>query len=166
MSTELNNISREFFIVGPLETEASANIKALCHCPYPRHSHGCPNTFKCDHFPLLDLVFDPEVYAGVLRVDAAALWDLRRSINQDWTDRQVRNPIQWQGHFRKVLKNHMEISLEKFPDYQILTMPEGFGDNVFERLIGQGVPIERKPSKNLFLVNYFCKKKKKITYFE
>lgn len=165
MSTELNNISRNFFILGPIKTEARNEIKALCHCPYPLHSKGCPNSSRCDLFPLLDEVFDTNVYLGVLQIDAASLWSLRRSINPNWSDRQVRNPIQWQGHFRKDLKNNMEINLKKFPDYQILTMPEGFGDNVFERLKSQGIPIERRPSQNLYMVNYFCQKKKNITYF-
>jgi len=166
MSTELNNIYRKYFILGPIKTEANDEIKTLCRCPYPLHPKGCPNSSRCDLFPLLDTIFDPVVYLGVLQVDAASLWDLRRSIDSNWTDRQIRNPIQWQGHFRKELKNNMERNLIKFPSYQILTMPEGFGDNVFERLTSQGVPIERKPSQNLFMVNYFCQKKKNITYFE
>lgn len=166
MATELNNISRDFFILGPLKTEASREIKALCRCPYPLHSKGCPNAPRCDFFPLLDEVFDPNVYLGVLQIDAASLWSLRSSINPLWTERQVRNPIQWQGHFRKDLRKNMEINSIKFPSYQVLTMPEGFGDNVFERLISQGIPIEKRPSQNLFLVNYFCQKKKSITYFQ
>lgn len=166
MSTELNNISRNFFILGPIKAEPSNEIKALCRCPYPLHPKGCPNVQRCDLFPLLDEVFDNNVYLGVLQVDVSSLWNLRRSISPSWTERQVRNPIQWQGHFRKDLKNHMEINLKKFPDYQILTMPEGFGDNVFERLTSQSIPIERKPSQNLFMVNYYCRNKKKITYFE
>ncbi len=166
MSTELNNIYRNFFILGPIKAEPSNDIKNLCHCPYPLHPKGCPNSSRCDLFPLLDKVFDPNIYLGILQIDAASLWSLRRSINPSWTERQVRNPFQWQGHFRKELKYQMKKYLEKFPNYQILTMPEGFGDNVFERLISQGIPIERKPNKNLFMVNYFCRHKKKITYFE
>lgn len=143
-----------------METSSYRKIQSLCRAPYPRHPHGCPKIgTRCKNLALFTDLYLPEAYIGVLQVDFAEFLKLRTSLHADWTDAQIRNPIQWQQHFRKNLKLYMEQEKINHPGTVIEDTPEGRGVNVFQDLISLGIPIERRPLVNLFLVSYLCSPK-------
>ncbi len=142
---------------GPISTSSERRIQSLCRAPYPRHPHGCPNIDgKCRNLSLFDSLYQPDTYVGVLQVDFKELLRLRISLHPDWTVAEIRNPIQWQPHFRVSLRQSMELAQLNYPGTIIENVPEGRGVNVFRDLLSIGVPIERRPTINLFLVSYLC----------
>jgi hypothetical protein len=157
MSTQLENIDRSFNLYGPIDTQSCRRIQSFCRAPYPRHPHGCPNFYgRCNKLKLFTALYLPEVSIGILRVDFGDLLKLRSGSHPEWSDAQLRNPIQWQDHFRAQLRVEMAKQKALNPQSLVEDTPEGRGVNVFEDLRSLGVPIERKPTNNLFLVSYLC----------
>ena len=116
-------------------------IRSLCYRPYPNHPRGCPNFGKramCPpEAPALHEVVD-------LDRDVWAVWNayplgrhmakmLKR--HPQWTDRQLRNPLYWQGTARKELRAHIKDFLvwarrQTDPPSCVVSCPEACGCNL------------------------------------
>ncbi len=80
---------------------------ALCRKPYPLHPHGCPNYNKKDGCPpnspmLGEILSEWEVvYAIFNRFDFGVHVQKMRDKHPNWSERQCRCCLYWQGRARK-----------------------------------------------------------------
>lgn len=139
-------IPLEKIIVDPMARDGTW----CCH-PYPGHPHGCPN------FPkgCTKISFDhPRIgghytrwFAVVEEFDLDAHAAMMKAKHPEWSDRQCRNPLYWQGGVRKRLKEKAWRLWPKLREWgNIYTpIPEAWGVEVFETMQLVGVIIERHP---------------------
>lgn len=118
-----------------------------CKLPYPDHPKGCPNFPRCpsehiDFMNVRDLVW----YAIIEEFDLAAYAQRMKLLHPEWTERNCRNLIRWQGGVRARLRR------KAYPDYPnrpadriVLEIPEACGINVFETMKTVGIEIDRTP---------------------
>lgn len=115
-----------------------------CH-PYPGHPHGCPNFVKgCTlkkrvDFRELENLYN--WYAVVETFDLKAHAERMKAKHPNWSDRQCRNPLYWQGTVRASLRDKTVIMAGDI----VLDIPEANGVNVFETMARAGVILECKP---------------------
>jgi len=117
-------------------------IRGLCRRPYPNHPRGCPNWGKRKTCPpkaaLLHEVLD-------LERPVWAVWNAypldrhmvkMRDRHPGWTDRQLRNPLYWQGTARKELRGELKRFIDSFrwgrdmPPRRVVGCPEACGCNL------------------------------------
>ena len=94
-----------------------------------------------DHFDL-----DSPVFFITIKFDIASHTTKMKGAHPDWTNRQCRNLLYWQGSVRKELKNYTE-SLIALSDVKLAVtyIPEAMGVDVFGTCANLEIPIERNP---------------------
>lgn len=120
-----------------------------CASPYPGHPHGCPNLEKgciskrpdfrniahqCRHWYAIIEKFDLKAHAATMKAKMKAK-------DIDWSDRQCRNPLYWQGGVRKRLRekcNAVGYDL-------LLDIPEACGIEMFLTMERVGIHLSRTP---------------------
>lgn len=126
-----------------------------CKLPYPNHPHGCPNFPKCPaKFQDFKTLVGYRWYAVTITFDLKGQATLMKMRHPEWTDRQARNCLYWQGHVRKMLRSetygrakHMAPE-EKYDDPEIkdpvvvLEIPEACGVDVVQTMGFSGHHIE------------------------
>ncbi len=132
--------------------ERARNGKWCCS-PYPDHPRGCPN-FRAGSCQCVNVVFNFEDIRGKRRwfaiveeFNLKAHAEKMKLKHPDWSERQCRNLLYWQGSVRKRLKE----KIEKFDPnihewgHTYLLLPEAHGVEVFETMRRVGIIIERNP---------------------
>lgn len=138
--------------VAPILIDPKDLLK-LCKGKYPGHSKGCPNLGKCDRCPpkapRYDVAFDlsAPVFAVVNEFGFKAHTDRMGVKHPEWSERQVRCVLYWQGTARKQLKEALEPILALLPDYVANWCPEGMGVDVTATLNAAGVGLEWPPER-------------------
>jgi hypothetical protein len=134
-------------------------VRGLCCRPYEGHPVGCPNFMHVDRCPpkapLFCDVFD-------MASPFFAVWStfqlgdhVRRMTakHPEWTDRQQRCVLYWQGTARKKLKGEIAAFLEAHPlDWLIETTPEAFGCNVTATMKAVGIELHWPPTETVYHV--------------
>lgn len=128
-------------------------VRGLCAKPYPLHPKGCPNFGKRETCPpqarLYQDVYDlsAPVYAVVNEFDLGGHVGRMREAHPDWSDRQCRCVLYWQGGARKALKQRIAEALRdpRCAGYRAETCPEAMGVNVTETLRRAGIELEWPP---------------------
>lgn len=144
-----------------------------CQIPYADHPHGCANynnkpecppktpffkdfCFMYSEFMLVWIEFDFQEYRHQMQV-----------LHPQWTDRQLRNVLYWQGQVKKYLRTELQ-KLRTWQNFQppiflfkgwlgcghyneVCAM-EATGINVFTTLKKNGIPYEIQPNKMVTLV--------------
>jgi len=137
-----------FGIIEAVQVKTSRKTGDWCLYPYPGHPKGCPNYGREGCPP--DAPFITEVM------------DLRRSVfiafsefylhghitkmrlkHPDWTDRQLRNVLYWQGTSRKQMKQRAKIAQFYGGGDVVLTCPEAHGVNVYATCFYSGLKIQK-----------------------
>jgi hypothetical protein len=109
-----------------------------CCSPYYNHPQGCPNFPKCPNknvdFKLIEHMYTK--WSAVIETfDLSFHASYMKKKHPDWSDRQCRNPLYWQGGVRKRLYNKaLQFVKDLDGNYTILTIPEANGINVFETM--------------------------------
>ena len=132
-------------------------VRSLCVQPYPLHPKGCPNVGKCDRCPpeapMFNNKFDmtKPIYAVINEYDLAAHVARMKAKHPDWSDRQLRCVLYWQGTARKQLKEKIGAVLaeQRFHGYEATWCPEGMGVNVTETMMQVGVELEWPPEQTV-----------------
>lgn len=133
--------------------EPSARNGRWCCAPYKGHPHGCPNFHKgCTNRPALtELTTDYNIwYAVVEEFDLKTHASKMKVKFPQWSERQCRNPLYWQGTVRKNLKLKAA-RLQDYMEYSkgsrgiLLDIPEANGMNVFETMRRAGINLEMHP---------------------
>jgi predicted metal-binding protein len=129
-----------------------------CKLPYPDHPKGCPNYDKKATCPpkaplFCDFVeITKPVYMIAVGFDLAQHVDRMKGLHTNWTDRQARCVLYWQGGVNKILRNYCNYFLKYYPETVVTTCPEAMGVNVIETARYNGLPVELKPIKNVFKI--------------
>ena len=127
------------------------SVRALCVKPYPGHQNGCPNFNKkpgCPlNIPIVDTVLDLSkvVYAVYNKFDFKKHTDKIRSLHPDWSDRQIKCCLYWQGTARKSLKAIISGFKKEYKPEVVLYCPEAMGVNVTETMKNAGIILEWPP---------------------
>lgn len=126
----------------------SSNTGDWCKLPYPNHPRGCPNYGKdrCPpNAPLLEEYFDIQehLYFVHSEFDLGAHALRMKEKHPNWTDRQCRCVLYWQGTSRKQLKDRIEEAVQLLDIDGISTCPEAMGINVFATGRKCGMILER-----------------------
>ena len=136
------------------------NVKARdwCRLPYPGHPNGCPNVgnrFDCPpHAPLVGDHFDLQQQMWMV-IEPFNLADHQRRMlarHPNWTDRQTRNVLYWQGGVKARLKEAARRCAWEYPGSIVTLCPEAMGVNVIATLQRQGVGIKVHPDEWVYKV--------------
>jgi len=68
-----------------------------------------------------------------------------RATHPDWSKRQLRCVLYWQGTARAELKRRIEAALHAMPGTRAETSPEAMGVNVTATLAAEGIKLEWPP---------------------
>lgn len=134
------------------------NVRNLCTHPYCDHPSGCPNYGKrgsCPpHAPHVEKIFDlsKPVYVIWNVFDFKAHLAKMERLHPDWSDRQKRCCLYWQGSARKVLRWEIEAFQAAHPGLYVTTCPEAMGVNVTETMWSIGQMLQWPPSTKAYQV--------------
>jgi hypothetical protein len=74
----------------------------------------------------------------------------------EWNDRQCRNPIYWQGYFRKIF--HAKALAFCNPQEQhLIFVPEAMGVDVTKTCLNAGITLEWPPMDDVFMIALYAK---------
>ena len=124
--------------------------RSLCAKEYIGHKKGCPNYGKYDlcppNAPMFDEVFDmnKDIYLIYYKFDIKTHMEKMKKNHPDWTDRQLRNVLYWQGTAKKHHKEEIKRFLSIHPDYEV-AVPEAMGIDVNKTLDNVGIELEWPP---------------------
>ena len=131
----------------------------LCRRPYPGHAKGCPNYG-------MRLSCPPQAQLYTALVDTSrpvtALWarlNFHKYLQEmklkhpTWSDRQLRNPLYWQGTVRSHLLHYWQSYRLGVPSTWFFTLiPEAHGVHVFKTMKTGGLVLEKKPTYYVYKV--------------
>lgn len=132
-----------------------------CTLPYHNHPKGCPLFDSCKHsfykIHTYDNVFDRSAVAWCIweEFDLKKQEEKMHSLHPEWTPRQCRNLLYWQGTVRKKLNIKVKEFFKRkklWKKYACVT--RGFGINIYATLKTAGVHLE--PIKNIQTVKSVC----------
>lgn len=122
--------------------------RKFCRLPYPGHPNGCPNfgnSLQCPPIvPLVEEVYDLQKPHFFLycTFDIMAHMQRMQVRHPEWSDRQLRNCLYWQGSVRKNL-NHLCGSVVKGTGRIYDLIPEAMGVHVFKTMHNLGIHLQR-----------------------
>lgn len=125
--------------------------RGYCRLPYPDHPKGCPNFDRRANCPpkaprlaeVLDL--DEPTFLIWTIFNLAGHVKAMRAKHPDWSDRQLRCCLYWQGTARAALRREIEIFNADHIGRLILDCPEGAGCDVTASMALLGVSLEWPP---------------------
>ena len=132
-----------------------------CILSYPGHPKDCPNYGKkqtCPPFaPYIETYFDlnKDHYFVVIQFNLGLHVQGMLSKHPNWSSKQARCVLYWQGSVKKRLKVECEYylySVFKKPEYIYNLCPEAMGVNVIETCQRLELPIIPKPTDTIFKV--------------
>lgn len=137
----------------------SLRVRNWCSLPYPGHRKGCPNyrnaTHCPDQIPFITNVLDisKPMFIVHSEFDLAAHAARMKEKHPNWSERQCRNLLYWQGTSRKQLRDRVIKALCDWENEEttainfITYCPEGMGVNVYSTARHAGLILE--PIKTL-----------------
>lgn len=134
-----------------------------CNLSYLGHPKGCPNFGKkktCPPFSksFEDLLTPPFfLVADFLNLEAHA--KRMKILHPNWTDRQARCLLYWQGSLRKKVRQEAEGFLKSQKGFFLLETPEASGVDVFNTCKKLDIFLERNPKKLVWKVMIIGKRK-------
>ncbi len=144
--TEINNLRINY------------KAREWCKLPYPNHPKGCPNYRRrdtCpDKAPLIEDFIDvskPKILLTV-EFDLGRYIERMRDKHPDWTDRQLRCVLYWQGSVNKELRLLIKATFDLNNLLRITSCPEAMGVNVIETARLAGLPVELKPKNRVYKI--------------
>ncbi|KKM79620.1 hypothetical protein LCGC14_1348180 [marine sediment metagenome] len=120
---------------------------AWCRLPYPDHPNGCPQYGEQDtcppQAPYIWDVMEPPFYLVTSEFDLSAHVADYHIKFPDWTDRQCRNVLYWQGGNKKVLRLRAERAMRLGGLSACTYRPEAMGVNVYATAAIAGIKLDR-----------------------
>ena len=119
-----------------------------CALPYQGHPKGCPNLVKGCTMKRPDFILIRDNYNWYAVMEEFDLLSHAKKMKEkhvNWTDRQCRNPLYWQGGVRKRLREKAQKVANISPNSIILDIPEACGIDIFETMVRIGIKLERNP---------------------
>jgi hypothetical protein len=120
-----------------------------CQISYPNHPNGCPNYGRKHNCPpfaikltnILDI--DRPIYIVYSEFNLRNHILKMKNRHPQWTARQLRNVLYWQGTSRKQLKERVKVAQYVTGCNFISYCPEGQGINVYTTCIKNGLKLEK-----------------------
>ena len=144
--------------VRPVKLSLNHRVVALCRKPYPGHPHGCPN-WNCrptcpPGVPFLSEIIDltEPVYCIHNGFDLEGHVSRMRERHPDWSQRQLRCCLYWQGTARKQLRRKAEAFLETHQEWVVLYAPEACGVDITRTMASVGIELEWPPKSVVYQV--------------
>lgn len=139
------------------EFDGGIDVSArYCRNPYPGHPHGCPNYGRRACCPPkakpIWQVIQAALYLVVATLDLDEYRRVMKRRHPEWTERQVKNPLYWQGAVRTKLGDEALMLLYGHPERMLILIPEAHGVDVFSTAESVGVQIERTPTHKIVKV--------------
>ena len=136
------------------------SVRKLCSRPYEGHPRGCPNYGKAPRCPpkvaRIDEVYDlgAPFYVVWSTFELGAHVATMRDRHPDWSERQLRCVLYWQGTARKRLRAEVEAFREAHPevDWLVETTPEAMGLEVTKTMAQAGVELPWPPVETAYHV--------------
>ena len=130
-----------------------------CLLPYPMHPDGCPNydgsAFCPPYAPKVENEFDlskPHWFV-VIEFDIGKFATKMKNAHPEWSDRNCRNCLRWQGGVKKRLKIACERLMQAKKGELIYDLrPEAMGVHVFVTARRLGIPIKKNPVEKVFKI--------------
>lgn len=126
-----------------------------CKLPYPNHPKGCPNygrRINCPpQAPHIENVYDflQPCWFVIVDFDLKAQAERMKRKHLNWTDRQCRCLLYWQGGVNKRLRQEAIIEARKRKAH-ISMVPEAMGIDIIKTLQNLGVPIKQRPTSIVY----------------
>jgi predicted metal-binding protein len=126
-------------------------VRYLCIKPYYNHPKGCPNYGRRCSCPPYASMFgdeydlDKPVFAIINMFFLQDHVFRMAELHPDWSERQLKCVLYWQGGARKQLAKKCAEFLKEHPGYNIETCPEAMGVNVTATLKNVGIQLEWPP---------------------
>jgi len=137
---------RSIQIIDNAKPIINSAVRGYCTLPYPGHPKGCPMFGKrpecppqaprffdyfdtCDPFTAIVFMFDLGHHAARMKYR-----------HPEWSDRQCRNPLYWQGGIRKALKFQCKRIAKRGQDFTLI--PEAMGMDVIATMRQHDIIIE------------------------
>ena len=128
-----------------------ATVRGLCCKAYDLHPRGCPNFGQRPTCPpaarLFSDVYDmaKPVWAVINEFDLGGHVERLKIAHPNWSDRQLRCVLYWQGGARAKLALKIKMALATLPRFRSETCPEAMGVNVTATLASEGITLEWPP---------------------
>ena len=127
-----------------------------CKLPYPDHPKGCLNYGKREDCPpqaphietFIDLT-KPH-YFVCQKFDLGAWANKMKEKHPEWSDRQARCCLYWQGHVRKLLRANIEKNLKHGMIFTLCH--EAMGVNVIKTAKQCGLDISVRPKNFVYKI--------------
>lgn len=124
-------------------------VPEWCKMRYPGHPKGCPMYGTRDKCPPAALyvtdIFD--INRGMFLVysefDVAAQEAKMKKKHPDWSRRQLRNCLYWQGKSRKQLIDRVNMAMDTLDTNVYTLMPHASGVNVYSTCRVSGLILEK-----------------------
>lgn len=128
-------------------------VRALCVKPYEGHPKGCPNfnnpkrTDCPRHVGKFEKLFDltQPIYALIAEFDLDSHVKRMKYLHPNWSDKQARCCLYWQGTARKELNDAIKIFKVNNPNYFVSITPEAMGIDITGTLQSIGINLEWPP---------------------
>lgn len=138
------------------EVELNSHVGEWCQLPYLGHPHGCPNynkklTCPPNALDFKDLVKPPFTLVGV-RFDLESHAKRMLERHPEWSERQCRCLLYWQGRVNKHLREACEKVASQILNSRIVYVPEANGVQVFNTCFKVGLILERPPRKYVWKI--------------
>ena len=150
----------------PIVAEISKDVvidrraRDWCKLPYPNHPKGCPNYDKRSNCPphqgFFEDVFDlpRPIYMVAIPFDILSYMERMKTLHPQWSPRQCRCVLYWQGKVRKALKSLM-VEVRDSNGCNFMTdCPEAMGVNVIKTARKKGVSISVKPKNIVWKIGF------------
>jgi len=132
--------------------------RGWCKLPYPDHPKGCPNYGKkqgCPpQAPLVGDYFDlnENHYFVVVKFDLGAHIKKMITRHPNWTNRQARCVLYWQGSVNKSLRYECQFYMTQHFGTNYNLCPEAMGVDVIKTCKALGLLIKPRPTDTVFKV--------------
>ena len=126
----------------------SKHTRKWCLYPYLGHPSGCPNYDKKKCLlttPLIDSYLDlnSPLYAVYSEFNLEEHIRRLKRKHPNWSERQLKCVLYWQGSSRKMLRENISKAQSKFLFTKIITCPEWLGVNVYATLKLAGLYLDK-----------------------
>jgi predicted metal-binding protein len=126
-------------------------VREWCKLPYPNHPRGCPKYNHSEECPPkakhVQEVFDlyQQHWFAVEAFDLSRQTRVMAERHPEWSERQCRCCLYWQGGVRKRLRETCERLVNELPGFIYTLNPEAMGVNVFRTAHRHGLMIRKNP---------------------
>lgn len=143
---------QDCFNCGLFKTKKCNSPRSFCAREYPGHKKGCPNYGKYNlcppDAPMFDEIFDmdKDIFLIYFSYDIKSHLQKMKTRHPNWTERQLRNVLYWQGTAKKLHKEEIKEFLTEYGHlgYEVIT-PEALGVDVTKTLEKVGINLEWPP---------------------